>query len=118
MPCGPLVAQRRGCAGKNLGAHPFFSSITSRLVNAAVLHQLATRRRCVRNVAVMPRAFQNLSWYVTDGAATCLRQQPRERQGVAGNVDSTGARSARSEMIVKHAFFQRNRLRPISGESV
>ena len=82
-------AQRRGCAGKNLGAHPFFSSITSRVVNAAVLESTShPAPPCARMVVVMPRAFQNLSWYVTDRAATCLRQQPRESHGVAGNVDS------------------------------
>ncbi len=69
-------AQRRGCSGKNRGAHPFFSSITSRLVNAAVLESAGDPAPpCARMVVVMPRAFQNLSWYVTDRAVTCLRQQ-------------------------------------------
>jgi len=47
-------------------------------------------------VAVIAPSFQNLSWYVTDQAATCLAPgNHSESHGVAGNLNSNRRPEAR-----------------------
>ncbi len=105
VPCGPAGrAQTRGCAGKNRGAHPSFSSITSRVVNAAILESSDPAPLCARMAVSCPessRAYRGMS--PIGRGRVCASNHVRATMSLAMST-ATCARSSRAEVIVKHGF--------------